>query len=633
MKIIEKPLSCAVEEFFEKANECGMENREGQVEMAKEITEAVESNNSIIVEAGVGIGKSISYLLHIVLNYFRERRQVIIATSTIALQEQLENDLNLLLKNLGVKVNYETARGMTNYICLKRLHYYCRDNTDDSSLLSLADSARKGVQSRKDVKMNNDTWSKICIRSFGEYCRNCVYSNKCEYMQMRKRILVKNQIIICNHNMLVTHLINIRREKGIFSDSVSTIVVDEAHNLESKFRDAFTATFNKNQIIRELLYVRDSRIGDIKRLVSSVVDMIEALFRYLDYDFRLQKAANTDSDVYYYRPDKNIKALILNIRKAAALIESKVSYKLRCLRFFRDMDNGNNLVWLSCKNGIRINVCKKDISEDIKKLLFVNNRRTILTSATLSTGNKANANEQYGFFLNSIGNPLDIIISRPKESPFDYVHNSMLYISDKLPYPNKNNRRVYQDTAISEIVELLKITYGKALILFTSKEDMNAVFKKLSNMGMPFKIMIQSSDSSQEHRINSFKTDINSVMLGTGVYWEGINIVGESLSQIIIYKLPFAAPDPIIEYKMSKSADPLMNVIVPEMIIKLRQGVGRLIRCHNDKGIISILDPRLSSKSNRKYKTQVLDSLPQKSHTENLDTLSDFWRQINERIA
>ena len=265
--------------------------------------------------------------------------------------------------------------------------------------------------------------------------------------------------------------------------------------------------------------------------------------------------------------------------------------------------------------------------------MFVNSRRTILTSATLSAGNTANANEQYGFFLNSIGNPHGIMIAQPKESPFDYVHNTMLYISDKLPYPNKNNRRVYQDTAISEIVELLKITYGKALILFTSKEDMNAVFKKLSNMGMPFKIMIQSSDSSQEHRINSFKTDINSVMLGTGVYWEGINIVGESLSQIIIYKLPFAAPDPIIEYKMSKSANPLMDVIVPEMIIKLRQGVGRLIRCHNDKGIISILDPRLSSKSNRKYKTQVLDSLPQKSHTENLDTLSDFWRQINERIA
>ena len=141
-----------------------------------------------------------------------------------------------------------------------------------------------------------------------------------------------------------------------------------------------------------------------------------------------------------------------------------------------------------------------------------------------------------------------------------------MYVSDKLPIPNKRNRTAYRNAAIKEIVKLLNITEGKALVLFTAKDDMQYVFKKLSNMGLPYKIMVQDESTTQERRLEKFQNNMNSVLLGTGTYWEGINVKGESLSQVIIFKLPFPVPDPIVEYKMRKTECPLMDVAVPEMI-------------------------------------------------------------------
>lgn len=205
-----------------------------------------------------------------------------------------------------------------------------------------------------------------------------------------------------------------------------------------------------------------------------------------------------------------------------------------------------------------------------------------------------------------------------------------MYVSDKLPIPNKRNRTAYRNEAIKEIVRLLNITEGKTLILFTAKDDMQYVFKKLSNMGLPYKIMIQDESTTQERRLEKFQNNVNSVLLGTGTYWEGINIKGESLSQVIIFKLPFPVPDPIVEYKMRKTECPLMDVAVPEMIIKLKQGVGRLIRSSEDKGIVSILDPRVSKSLNTAYREDTLASLPEKNITEDITELEEFWNRIKE---
>lgn len=193
------------------------------------------------------------------------------------------------------------------------------------------------------------------------------------------------------------------------------------------------------------------------------------------------------------------------------------------------------------------------------------------------------------------------------------------------------NRTEYRTSSVAEIVKLLEVTNGKTLILFTAKDDMEYMYKKLSNMHLPYKILMQSKTSSQAYQLDKFKADTNSVILGTGTYWEGINIEGESLSQVIIYKLPFPVPDPIINYKMSLTENPIEEVAVPEMIIKLKQGIGRLIRSASDTGIVTILDPRVSIEKT-KYTDTTLNALSVKNRAESIEELHTFWNRItNER--
>ena len=173
-------------------------------------------------------------------------------------------------------------------------------------------------------------------------------------------------------------------------------------------------------------------------------------------------------------------------------------------------------------------------------------------------------------------------------------------------------RQLFIEKCVDTIVELLSLTKGKAMILFTAKSDMTEVYNKLISKKLPWKILIQQEGSSQDLIISEFNSNIDSVLLGTGVFWEGISIEGKALTNLIIVRLPFPVPDPIIDYKKSLTNNPLMEVDVPEMLIKLRQGVGRLIRNNTDKGIITILDSRVSDNSGRPYKNAVWEALPMK---------------------
>ena len=250
MKIKELSLLSAVNRFYKDDMENGLQRRDGQIEMSKEITQAIMDNKSLAVEAEVGIGKSIAYLVPLVLQFFRERKQMIIATSTITLQEQLERDIIKVLEVLGVRADVEIAKGMKNYICLKRFQNFVREHSD---YIRTYDRAKYGLQTRSDVYVSNDVWNKICITSYGEKCSDCQFRKICEYTLMRERIRNNDEIVICNQNMLVTHLINEESGKGIFKPDFSTVVIDEAHNLESKFRDAFTTSYSQNEIINEIL--------------------------------------------------------------------------------------------------------------------------------------------------------------------------------------------------------------------------------------------------------------------------------------------------------------------------------------------------------------------------------------------
>ena len=626
MKIKELSLLSAVNRFYKDDMKNGLQRRDGQIEMSGEITQAIMDNKSLAVEAEVGIGKSIAYLVPLVLQFFRERKQMVIATSTITLQEQLERDIIKVLEVLGVRADVEIAKGMKNYICLKRFQNFVREHSD---YIRTYDRAKYGLQTRTDVYVSEDVWNKICITSCGEKCSDCQFRKICEYSLMRERIRNNDEIVICNQNMLVSHFIKEESSEGIFKPDFSTLVVDEAHNLENNFRDAFTTAYSQKEISNEVLKATENRKNILSSRIVEIIQMVDDFFKYLKYDIHQQQSRSIDDmRTYYYRPIREVRKLVLRIRSAMLEIEMRTNRRLNCLQMFRNLGNKNFLVWLSTEKGVRINACKKNIRKEIGRLLFTSTRRTILTSGTITSQNSGTLKERYQYFMDSLGCPDNVCVSEPKKSPFDFDKHTMLYVSNKLPCPNKRNRNKYRNEAISEIVKLLEVTHGKALILFTAKDDRDYVFKKLSNMGLPYKIMVQSSDSSQEHRLERFQNNVNSVILGTGAYWEGINIKGESLSQVIIFKLPFPVPDPITEYKMANKECPLLEVAVPEMIIKLKQGAGRLIRSSEDKGIVSILDPRVSSRRKTAYREDTLASLPEKNSTEDISELKEFWNSI-----
>ena len=627
-------------DFFRKAFEKGLEQRQEQTEMALEICSAIENRKAIAVEAEVGIGKSYAYLIPAVMQYRKEHKQIVIATSTIALQEQLALDAKNVVRMTGIGVPITIAKGMRNYVCEKRLKTACASakKEDKAVFRRILAYADKGVQQRSDMDMavSDELWSKVCITKFGKKCDKC--SHSCKYRNLRETLSRTSGIVICNQNLLVAHLMNKRETgKGIFNENCAMTIVDEAHNLEPKFREQFTDSRSRNDLLWRIndavKSAVNNRRSDARKMGRSASELIEQLYEILVRQVREQRRhQEADSTSYYFESTKEVRALLESIIKKLSQLERITHCEMdRETEFLRKVLNisDSNLLWLEWDRYLKICICKKDIRFSISQMLFPFCKTTVLTSATITDKSEGTARDKCWYFLNSLGFPVIGQVSEPKRSPFDYDNNTMLYVSDKLLYPKPGEKEEYRKNSIAEILRLLSITNGKALILFTSKEDMEFVYRKLVNLKLPYRIIKQGESSSQAHKLNRFRDETDSVLLGTGTYWEGINIEGEALSQVIIFKLPFPVPDPLIDYKMSLTENGLRDVLVPEMIIKLKQGAGRLIRSSADKGIVSILDPRASAREQKFYRQTILDALCEKNITEEIDNLAAFWNRLN----
>jgi ATP-dependent DNA helicase DinG len=293
-----------------------------------------------------------------------------------------------------------------------------------------------------------------------------------------------------------------------------------------------------------------------------------------------------------------------------------------------------DIFWMSIKGkgkkGINLFSCPKDVNRRIETLFFSDSSfTTILTSATITSGVDEKYEEGYKYFIANTNYPIERgFIAEPKISPFNYDEHAMIYYTENMPHPS-HERKKFIEKGIDEIVRLLEISEGKALILFTAKSDMKEVYEGLKNR-VPYTVLMQNQTASQSDIIEEFKKDVNSVLLGTGTYWEGISVEGVALSNLIIFRLAFPVPEPIIDYKTNICQDGLMEVLVPEMIIKLKQGIGRLIRNENDFGIVSIIDSRVGEKSKAKYKQMIWDVLPIKNKTSNFDEIKKFYNLLVE---
>ena len=632
--------------------------REGQQDMSFEIVDALIHDQHFAVEAGVGIGKSFGYLVPVLLYNKKMKKPVIVATSTIALQEQLWDDVHDVMPLLNTDPEVILAKGQTHYLCHKRANEYL---SMDGAVIpkELADGIEEGFQERKQFPpfLPQNIWDKVNIQRFS--MRNCgPCEKKCLYYAIRSQLRYTDGIVLCNQDFLTAHLRQIRRgQDGLINRDADLIVVDEAHNLDDKVRSATTERINQGKILgliksatnevkpsdRQNVY---AEANEAQRAIRTFFDCLKAQVQ--------QQINNAQQDMRYadrFFFDDSAESIdllrsMVDATKNAALsiqIYASFEYHGRSTAASDDLDEltenltemieelDDYLLWIERKGSqAELVYCPKNTREITKRLYFSGKARTILTSATMTNASNGEFVDQYSYFIGNTGFPTDErgCLSEPKPSPYPYDEHSMIYYCDDLPHPTKEHE-AFIEQGVQRLLEVLDISGGKALVLFTAKSDMEDVYSILSQKELPYKVLMQQSGSSQDQVLKEFRENTNSVLLGTGAYWEGISIEGKSLSNVVIFRLPFPVPDPIINYKASIADDALMDVNVPEMVIKLKQGIGRLIRNFTDTGIVCIIDRRLRDEPAERYHDIAWSSLPIKNRTKSLDELRRFYEGLS----
>lgn len=652
-------MSSSISEFFwDVVPDKNLELREGQQDMAFEIVDALIADQHIVIEAGVGIGKSYGYLVPAMLYNQKMKRPVIIATSTITLQEQLWKDANGIMSLLGVKPEIILAKGQSHYLCHRRAEEYLKAEGDRASDV-LKDGISKDLQDRREYPddLPQSIWDKVNIQKFSmKNCGSC--SEKCLYYSIRSEIRYTGGIVICNQDFLTSHMMKLRRGlDGLINNEADLIIVDEAHNLDDKVRSATTETISQRRLISIIRSaVNDLRTADrpnVERERIEAEKAIYALFNCLkvqmqrqidetDRDMKYAERFFIDADTHFLSLLNEMRDRILSLSMSVQIYAGYGTNTYRDSHASDELDEisasigelcdtlEDTLIWIERHGGNADLVhCPKNTKGIIHRLYFSGDQRTILTSATLTNAVTGPLEDQYSYFIRNTGFPVgeEGVLSAPKPSPYPYDEHAMIYYCDDLPHPTREHE-AFIEQGVERLLQVLDISHGKALVLFTAKTDMEEVYENLKKRDLPYKVLVQQPGSSQEKILQEFKDDTNSVLLGTGAYWEGISIEGATLSNVVIFRLPFPVPDPIIEYKASIANDPLMDVRVPEMIIKLKQGIGRLIRNCTDTGIISIIDRRLRDDPPERYHDITWASLPIKNRTSSLDELRSFYNSL-----
>ncbi|MEW7513469.1 ATP-dependent DNA helicase [Staphylococcus aureus] len=624
----------------------GWETRYGQETLMYDVFDAYDSRENLIVEAQVGIGKSFGYLIPGILISKSTKKPLIVTTSSIQLTEQLVNDIQQVEEILHISVDCIVGKGVTNYPCFKEIH---RKNLSKLNLMEALDIANNGL-TKQTVRETNLKWNQIstnnCIMS------KCHYKNECAYFKMRNKLKEGNRyirlneykpkVIIVNQDMLMMNFkkLTFGKESLIYDDPCM-LIVDEVHNLEEKQRANMTKTINSKTVINKIKEGAN-RVGSRSRYLKNI-KMIEDWFNLQKDSAKSEIYKNGNclstgrvdiKPVSHHQMAKLISMTkeiveefdvnnIVVFKQSSLVSNEQLEIANNLLTLFKNLQNNSDkyIFWteITKQDQIDISFCPNNIAETLRKTVFSTSYPVVCLSATIT--NKTNNENSYEYIKEIIGfkgYEEDI-----KYNDFPYKE-SRLYIPPNLPKFDKRDVKYYEEIG-KHIFELASQNKGGTLILFTAKDDIDGVYNDLSKRKFNKTIYVDDGSKSQNEIIESFKKT-KGVILGKGVFWEGIDLKNELLTLLVIVRLPFPTIDPITKYKITKLNDSNEAVIVPEMIIKLKQGVGRLVRTKQDKGLLVLLDSRMN-KPIYKHKEAVLDALPIKNMIHK-DEVKDFLNNI-----
>lgn len=622
----------------------GYERRRAQEIMVGEVARAMGESESIVIEAGTGSGKSFGYLVPALL---QKKRPVVVSTATIALQEQLlDKDIPFLVDTAGLdEVNVKLVKGRGNFLCIQKLTELERQINDKSSdrlyinyLKGELKQGWDGDRANLDLAVPNEIWNEV--KSDTEDClgRKCPYYDQNPY-RLSREDLDKADLLIVNHAL---YLQDIGSGNSLLPPH-DIVVFDEAHQLKHYALNSLTVRIGKYATTK-LLQKIHRRLQPLPEryhhLVSeSEAAILEWLFRNEQTTFRLK----TD-DFFLYLVKRHLSVLTeleqwlgtMNVKQLSIVVSDldadranvqrdKLMNQLRGLmtrwEFFLEADpfSVHRVNWAEVDHDrlyYELKSTPLDIADTLEKLLWCE-KTAVLTSATLSV------NEKMNFFKAEMGieEAKDLLLP----SPFDYEKQCALYLPDGVPDPNDP---MFVPAIANEIAEILHRTRGRALVLFTSYQNMRRVADSLIPT-LPFPCKLQG-ELPRARLIEWFKETPNSVIFATSTFWEGIDIQGDALSCVIMDKIPFVPPgDPVhqaqVDFIKARGGDWFGDLALPQAIIRLKQGFGRLIRSKTDKGLVAILDPRVKRKG---YGRIIQRSLPKVQVCHNLDEISPVFLNL-----
>lgn len=615
----------------------GFQPRPQQQAMAKAIVELLAGQGVLVVEAGTGVGKTFAYLIPTLASGER----VILSTGSKTLQDQLFfKDLPVVREALKLPISAALLKGRANYLCLHRLELTSAEGrfTDRREIawLRRLESWSRLTETGDIAEMtaiphDAEIWPKVT--STIENCAGleCEYYSDCFVVKARRKAQ-EADVVVVNHHLFFADMALKEEGFGELLPAADVVVLDEAHQLPEIASNFFSETVSSRQlqewsrdtlaeflvnakdmpIIRDKLNVLDKAILDL-RLVMDAPGQRSSWLMMRDRPGIIE---HTNALLAAMQELEVLLVEIMERSKGLELCHERlVELRERLARM--QVPQTDVIQWFETfTRSFTLTATPLDVAAPLQRCMETLPCRWVMTSATLAVG------DSFEHFTKRLG--INEAATLKLDSPFDYWHHALMYLPMGLPEPQQPD---FVEKMVAAAIPVIKACGGRTFMLFTSYRAMHEAAELLEGE-FDYPMLIQGA-SPQREMIDKFRELGNAVLLGTASFWEGVDVRGEALSCVIIDKLPFAAPnDPVLEARLEtmrrEGGNPFADYQLPQAVIALKQGVGRLIRDQEDRGLLMICDARLRTRS---YGSVFLDSLPRMPRTQKLEVVERFFSQ------
>jgi ATP-dependent DNA helicase DinG len=622
----------------------GYEFRPSQLAMAKIATDAFEKHQHVVIEAGTGTGKTLAYLLPAI----RSGRRVVISTATKSLQEQLfQKDVPFLQKHFAPNLKAALMKGRANFLCRQKVHQMegqpVLKGIDEIDWFSQIKDWEKLTETgdRSELTFLPDDaelWNRIDARS--DLCtgQKCAEFQRCFVTAMHQRAH-EADLIIVNHHLFFADLAIRQDDFGSILPEYSAVVFDEAHEIEDVASDYFgrqLSSYRFEELARDtesMLRILRIEASPLRKHLARLRERSRAFFeRFPEREGRYpfgpaerhafldqNREAYDDLAAAVKRTEAELSAIAPKPEEIIALARRAAETR-RELAFLMESEEKSYVYWYERRGrGVFLAATPIDVSDILREKLFDQFDTVILTSATLAVGGR------FDYLKQRLG----VLPSQEEVLPqeFDYESQALLYLPKSLP---DVRNPAFAASAADEIVRLLEISQGRAFCLFTSYAQMKDIHGRVSGR-VGFPLLLQGT-APRSILLDRFRSTPNAVLFATSSFWQGVDVPGAQLSCVIIDKLPFAVPsDPIVAARVRALTEDGRNAFaeyqVPEAVLALKQGFGRLIRSKTDRGILAILDNRIQR---MQYGKIFIESLPKYQTTQDLTHVARFMADHSE---